>query len=254
MNCTHVEKLLPLYVEGDLEREQAEAVRSHLKSCQACSQLAAGYEESQSWLRSYAPPEFSDALFGDLRSAVRREIARAERRPTFFQLIVPRWGWQPVLAASLALLVVAGGLALYSRFGGAKQQSKPKEEIAGKPAPPHRTPPQQIATSSQDGGAAKGEAQPRPHPESPRPGFRKPPVAGLAKAEPAIEQPGVDPTTAAAGRGAGETASTRAAAAPGMLRIEIQTADPSIRIIWFVPQETGSPSAKPSTDSEEEAL
>ncbi len=33
-----------------------------------------------------------------------------------------------------------------------------------------------------------------------------------------------------------------------MLRIEIQTGDPSIRIIWFAPRETDSHQNKPATD------
>jgi hypothetical protein len=33
-----------------------------------------------------------------------------------------------------------------------------------------------------------------------------------------------------------------------MLRIEIQTGDPSIRIIWFAPKETDLHPSKPATD------
>jgi len=33
-----------------------------------------------------------------------------------------------------------------------------------------------------------------------------------------------------------------------MLRIEIQTSDPLIRIIWFAPRESDSPPTKPATD------
>ena len=34
-----------------------------------------------------------------------------------------------------------------------------------------------------------------------------------------------------------------------MLRIEIQTADPNIRIIWFVPKDDVSPNFKPQLDT-----
>ncbi|HVG22200.1 MAG TPA: hypothetical protein VNI02_24400, partial [Blastocatellia bacterium] len=37
---------------------------------------------------------------------------------------------------------------------------------------------------------------------------------------------------------------------PGMLRIEIQTNDPSIRIIWFSPKESTARHAKPTTESD----
>jgi hypothetical protein len=37
---------------------------------------------------------------------------------------------------------------------------------------------------------------------------------------------------------------------PGQMRIEIQTADPSIRIIWFAPKEADSNSKKSMTDSD----
>ena len=91
MNCTHIEKLLPLYVEGDLDAERAETVLAHLNACRQCQECAAEYEESQGWLRSYSPPEFDETFFDGLRQSVQSEIARAERRPNFFQFIVPRW-------------------------------------------------------------------------------------------------------------------------------------------------------------------
>jgi hypothetical protein len=44
-------------------------------------------------------------------------------------------------------------------------------------------------------------------------------------------------------------AQTDSGAMPEALRIEIQTADPNIRIIWFAPKETTAPAARAEAET-----
>jgi hypothetical protein len=85
MNCTHIEKILPLYAGGDLGGDE-HAVVSHLRWCDGCRLLAEGYHRSQEILHSYEAPEFSSAFFDGIRSAVLEEHARTTKmRLTLFQ-------------------------------------------------------------------------------------------------------------------------------------------------------------------------
>ncbi len=282
MNCTHIEKLLPLYVEGDLDAARAETVLTHLDACQECQARATEYEESQNWLRSYSPPPFDETFFDGLRQSVQSEIARAPRRPSFFQLIVPRWGWQPVMAAAMAVLVIASGLMLYARFHRASVNPKPDGEIAtGQSNLP--------GTSETPNGAEKingsGSEKVIPPKLPPRPIHSAPPSAPAAKVmEPALPAaitkmlpPGAlaeyraeiaaynNPSvalekvlarlskpeaTTEGGASAPEIAPfTDTAPPPEMKQTEMKTANPNVRIIWLTPKETNSPSSKTDRNS-----
>jgi hypothetical protein len=81
MNCTHIEKILPLYAGGDLGGKDESAVAAHLRSCDGCRLLAEGYRRSQEILRTYEAPEFGSAFFDGIRSAVLEEHVRAATTP-----------------------------------------------------------------------------------------------------------------------------------------------------------------------------
>jgi hypothetical protein len=250
MNCTRVEKLLPLYVEGDLDAGRGDEVRQHLDACAPCRALAAGYEESQSWLRSHTPPDFDEAFFTDLRGAVRQKIARQQSQPAFFQWIAARWRWQPALVAVGALLLLISGLAVYLRSGDEKV-AQPRDQIAV--AQPSDTKGSASPQPEQPGGSGAGatvDPQPRDKASQPRRGIWR---ESLPDSKPNVEREALaqslrpDTTNVAESKSA---AAPETAARPAMLRIEIQTADPKIRIIWFAPKEASPPSAKNGTDSE----
>src|SRR5687767_6735186 len=104
MKCTHIEKLLPLFIEQDLDAKQLRSVHDHLEDCVACRRLAAEFRESQDWLRETAAipfPEFSEQ---SLRDSIRREIAAVEE---------PASGWDAwrikyalAFSATTAILLV----------------------------------------------------------------------------------------------------------------------------------------------------
>lgn len=281
MNCTHIEKLLPLYVEGDLDRERMEMVMTHLEACQECQERAAEFEESQSWLRSYAPPDFDEAFFDGLRQSVQSEIARAPRRPNFFQLIAERWSWQPVMALVMALLVIVGGLVLYSRFHRTPVNQKPDGEMAKGPLNPPPTPATQLDVKKPNGSESEKVTQPK----QPLKLINSAPSSSVAKATPPVlpaaltkvlppgalaeyrAEVAVYNDTAVAlekvlARLSKPEATTEGEAptpevapftnttpAPEMKQTEMKTANPNVRIIWLTPKETNSPSSKTDRNS-----
>jgi hypothetical protein len=203
MNCTHTARLLPLYAGDDLDGRRALAVKSHLRSCPACRELAEEYAASGRWLRARAAPAFDDEFFADLRASVRREIARGDAPAGFWQRLALRRGWRPAPALVAALLLIVGGLLASSRLL-LTLDPPPPPTLAEAPPP----------TADEGEGVGGREIKPGRAP-------RRRPRAAVSFAVALRESP----------------PEQEPAAEPEMLRVEIQTADPSIRIIWLIPQD-----------------
>jgi len=101
MNCKNVEPLLSLYVGRDLEEEQSRLVAAHLRSCSECTLAADEYAGASQLLQGYEPPFFSDEIYAGIRGQVLNEIKREFRAPVrpgifsqvFLALVQPRMRW-----------------------------------------------------------------------------------------------------------------------------------------------------------------
>jgi len=231
MNCRRIEELIPLYVGGDVDRRLSGEVQSHLKTCDGCAELAAEYEASRDWL-SGAPPEFDEDLLADVKRGVIRELENAKPQAGLFELMsetIARTLLRPAVAAGL-LLVVFGALTFW--LYAEKQNSKPPTE----------------AVVTEDKGAVErvaldphGDATPGAKEQPKRTGVnhhhRRQRSIGVT-AEQAI-------TEIAEATNEAQSPSAVAVDSNGMLRIEIQTVDPNIRIIWFAPKEIDDQQTNP---------
>jgi hypothetical protein len=227
---------MPLYVEGDLRLELADRVEAHLGNCSRCHSLASAYKASQSWLRSAEPPEFDDSFFNDLKHGVLKRVAEADARPSLIALLTP-WNRRQMLALTAAVLVVLGTFAFY--FYEARVSSKPAipQDVAQKlhdEADKLRVPSGAVGTQ-----------------EAPRASFKRPwharRHAGLRSLNPHREQQILAEEINSSLREADWRKDSEGNSQPA-LRIEFQTRDPNIRIIWFAPKETDSHQSKPATD------
>ena len=234
MNCKDVQELLPLYVGGDLKEKRAKLVTAHVQSCADCAGSADEYRKSRQLLMQFAPPPFSEAVYSGIRQNVLREIARESTGPTLPQVVAnwfrPRIGW----AVATALLLVVSMLAFYfladrnnerqqladslgtvDGTGQAEQPDvKPQKEYLGTPLKHDRngtvgTPPTLART-----------------PRKSRLSLVAQRVRHFGKSEPALADSSATPTLSA------PTTSEKT------LRVEMQTKDPNIRIIWFVTEKT----------------
>jgi anti-sigma factor RsiW len=143
MNCTHIEKIIPLYAGGDLGGKDESAVAAHLRSCDSCRLLAEGYRRSQELLLSYEAPEFGSAFFDGIRSAVLEEHARTtatkhltlfQRARNFIRESLPDARLFSPRVAGFATLLVAVALAFV--FFNASTRRQPVESAnAGKALP-----------------------------------------------------------------------------------------------------------------------
>jgi hypothetical protein len=243
MNCTHIKRLIPLYVGGDLNTQQVAGVRKHIETCECCRELVAEFEESQSWLRDFTAPQFDEAVFENLRDAVREEIARVESRPSLFDLLTPVWNLRSVIAASLALALLTAGLMLY--INRSKMPDKPITANK-KPVPVPKGVTEQSHEIIIDKGLNR-QSHRQKLAASYRPRRSPAPQVDNMKGETNLPVLGA---IALNDHSIGRRLGIKQIALPSqsdiamdrnvdreMLRIEMQTADPNIRIIWFVPKD-----------------
>jgi hypothetical protein len=238
MNCTIVEKLLPLYVEGDLSERETAEVRAHLSSCDDCSGLSEEFIASQSRLHNFAVPEFGAEFYEQLRGAVLREINSGPApRPYFFQTLRTLFTWRPAAAFALALLALCGALSLilYRSLAERDAPLLAIEENMGElnPAEIKEATAQDVKDAStregggvvrQQGIAARDNVKRQRAGAGAQANTRR---AGSIPKSVDVEDASVAETMQ--GNGGTVEANSKQAIA----RMEIQTSDPNIRIIWL---------------------
>jgi hypothetical protein len=235
MNCKRAEELIPLYAGGDIERRAAAEVESHLTTCIGCAELAAEYEASLKWL-SGASPELDQALLADVKRGVMRELQTANSRPGWFEAMSAALGRalsRPAVAAAL-LLIVFGVLTFWLYL--AKPASPAPIELTE--GGPEQTP--SVPGGNQGPGLIKphrkfaighhrrGGAHAHSYLGKRTGNGRRQTLTQVANTIPEAQPP-----------------SAFAVESAGTLRIDIQTGDPNIRIIWFAPREVDSQEANP---------
>jgi Putative zinc-finger len=231
MLCAHAEKLIPLFAGDDLPAREADALRLHLESCANCRRLAAEFEESREWLREFSAPPFDEATLDDMRDSVLRDLGRFENRSRRPQWIVLGWNLQFIASMSMLLLIVL--VAAYAYRGRRPRPTSDKKDVV-------------ITNPSRNQNNEGFKVNPSPVPA--QRSWRK-------RARRIIEPPSVKPDHAPDR----EIAHMSFSSSPiniepalfnrEMTRIEFQTADPNIRIIWLTPKDSNSSSTKPAINT-----
>ena len=256
MDCTNAEKLLPLYVRADLETNSHSSISSHLQLCPQCRQLADEYKDSQRWMRLYEPPEFSEEFFADIRhnvlSAIREKPAARWNFGTWLEGLMARpLGQRMIITASAALLIISSAVALY--ISGIKSEAVQQraaevsirdQNINGETVEPGQKVP----------GVYGLTRPPEPKSRSLMSGKKKSsaiPVAfkrSLHRIEQSVPQNSRETQDAARLPVPVEAAPTQIAQVPAAtsnrsgpletensVRVEFQTKNPNIQVIWFIP-------------------
>ena len=227
MNCKQTEELLPLYAGRDLEEERATLVTEHLQTCAACARVADEYRESVQLIEQFAPPVFSEAVYAGIRQRVQREIATEALAPAWSHTIASLFRSRLTWAMASMLLIVVSLFAIYFMMnrGNVEPQLanqppanvQPGTKEHSKSGPPDSSLPAGVNTGGDKQHLARGHQLER----------RKRSRDTLA-----------DRVNTVAAKSPEATSTSKT------LRLEIQTKDPKIRIIWFVEPET-----KPSIPS-----
>ncbi len=232
MNCRKAEQLIPLFVEADLDAAEMLQVTEHLAICDACRSLVTEYQASQLSLHAAALPTFDEAMLAEMRCAVQREIACPSNTDWLQQF----WNWKPAFAVVVVLLALSSLLFF-------KMKQAPVVSITREQAPPVaaccgtesvRELPVGQAHVVGKSGRARSPYRNRVVPIA----AAKPAEAQVALPETATVAPSIEFIQQQAENAA-------FVPEPEMLRMEIQTADPNIKIIWLTPKEPARTNTAP---------
>jgi hypothetical protein len=248
MNCTQIEELLPLYVSADLAAHETERVRQHLAACASCRESAAAWAESQAWLQTAPLPNFSEDFLAGIRASVQAEIVTLKAKPNWWQRLTLGLAWRPLVAVSCLLLVILGW-ALYRQLNQPLGQT-PREIADGKETQPQLAAPQVLPDTNHvaQTGNPNGASAPKGTQPERRSKGRKLPTPGPVQLKEQLRND-LAANLAAGTTGSQPAGPADALAEPEMTRIEFQTADPNIRIIWFAPKLTGTTDTKAEPNS-----
>ena len=235
MNCKQVNELLPLYAGGDLEEKRELQVAAHVESCADCAFAASEYRETRQMLKEFAPPAFSEGVYAGIRQHVWREIESETSAPTWSHTVAglfrPRLAW----AVAGVLLIAISVSALY--FFANRQSNQNQLAIDNPASGAPQVDDQKTSPSSQEDKIAaspKRQESERPPQDIHRP--RRNDRNVIAKAGSPSKSPALNPEAPSSENNSNpETFS--APDSEKVLRVEMQTKDPNIRIIWFTPQE-----------------
>lgn len=230
MSCEKFEKLIPLYVEGDLRPRQMNGVRTHLSSCLACCKTVESYRATQRWLREAAVAQVPAAALDRMRAGVSRRIDAVPPPAAFWRelergwALLRQWASQPAVSVAAVFVVVLGSVAVSQVVGPRGGRSELVERTAAEQlgSPNVATMGHGDGELSQEAFADRGE------------------TTGGPADEVAVDRLLAQASTDELGDGAGEPsghAPARDDAEDDEMRIEIQTRDPNVRIIWFTPPE-----------------
>lgn len=219
MNCPDVEKLIPLYAGGDLDPGQKLFVERHLECCEKCRIEVEDFDQTSLWLKSNSSPEFDDATFIHLRQVVRTEVGQTQTKPRLGDLIFSLWPHRPATALSAAAIIILIAALSLIIFRSSTGKNSDLITVVSEPA-----------INSREEPAPTDALQ-----AAPKAALRKPKKTIARKEERlAINQIGSSAPTDITGPKSEEK--TETTSSNNMLRIELQTADPNIRIIWFTPK------------------
>jgi hypothetical protein len=256
MNCKHVQELLPLYVGRDLEAKGAQ-IAAHIQSCADCAVSFAEYRETRQLLQEFAPPLFSEAVYDDIRQNVLREIGNnvpGSLRPTLTQSMLSLFQTRPRWAVASALLLALGVSALYfmaMRPGNLKNGGQQVAKSVGALEEP-KPDPRPISQGAEASLSSPGKGNDHNNtgvPPATAGSVNHPYKAGRKNPRPTVDRPGSvawnmsaprpsNAETLPNGQSEPDAESILDPAARKTLRMEIQTRDPNIRIIWFSPPPT----------------
>lgn len=252
MNCRNVEELLPQYVGRDLEQKRARQVTAHVQTCSECARSAHEYGEAHQLLQLFEPPEFSEATYAEVRSLVLREIELQSVAPlSIFALEFFRRPFQSRMlwAVSTVVLLAVCLFAFYFLGNLTSGPQNAANMAVNRGAGGQKTPGERTSAGTQNDNSVKDlKAAPN--------GTAGTPPATASKSS--RSQLNLKAQTAWLSRKAGGAPALPAktaqnsleakgtdtsATAEKPLRLEIQTNDRNIRIIWFTHSSTkeGSP-------------
>lgn len=244
MNCKQAEELLPLYAGRELEKKRSTLVAEHLQLCAACARVADEYRESIQLTRTFAPPTFNEAFYAGVRQRVLREIESESKRPAWSQTIVSLFQLRLSWAIATMLLILVSMVAIYFLVNrgneGPQVVDAPPENVQPAPRKESNSQPQLEQRAALPASVNAGGNHQRAGISPQQKRSRNTLFAQMNT----VKTKSRDPVSTAINGSSTVNRlplpivfPKRSADLGRTLRVEIQTKDPNIRIIWFAQQE-----------------
>ncbi|HBB94731.1 MAG TPA: hypothetical protein DC054_05015 [Blastocatellia bacterium] len=218
LNCKRASRNVPLFVAGDLSGDLDREVINHLAICEECGRLAQEFRESNSLLaEACALPEFGAQFYDEIRNNVLDKITRDGMSSR------PRFGRRWIFASAFALILVASAV-MFVRWRAAREA------------------PQELSSTPRIAGNRELNQEPKPKsslqstglpPKSPRAAITQKPTRRMTLPRPTFKQ-FESARNLDASPGGPQVSPSERASVSEVSRIEIQTSNPNIRIIWLV--------------------
>lgn len=198
-----------LLVANDRER-----LAAHLRVCEKCSALAAQYADVEPLLHLYEPPDFAADFYQVINANVRREIRKNPRRAHQAAFAIMRLRLAIGGAITVLLLLIGAGFYLHA--------NRSDKTIATNTEVVNNSYAQIIRDEESERSQEQTKTASTPNRQAhTRPAKLKISTSRSAKFLTNKSKP--------------ETESNVLTAKTEMLRMELQTSDPNVRIIWFAP-------------------
>jgi hypothetical protein len=247
MNCTQVEDLLPLYAGRDLNDGRAQSITAHLQTCARCADAAKEYGETRHLLQEFAPPAFADDVYAEIRQSVWRKIdAESNNSLTLAELFADWFRPRLVWVVATALLIMVSAIAIYfagnGRMGRRDQNIANVPKLSSEPTEVGRGGSETLAAASSSPHSSGDQRQPGNRRYQKKLGRPGPPdrVNSLAVNSPDLLPSKIETRAQVA---VPTEADVSARDTKTTLRMEIQTRNPNIRIIWFAQRDAKPVSA-----------
>lgn len=241
MNCKHVQELLPLYVGREIADTRAQLVAAHLKSCAECAGSADEYRQTRQLLQQFAPPSFDEAVYTGIRQRVLREIESEATTPTLTESMTGLFRPRLKRAIASALLLAVSVLVFYLIADRSNDRRQVAERGSADGPPPIR---EKELLPSENQIQNRGPAQRLTsgiHQTQQRKVIENVPDRTSPATVDGTDQSSLTAEAAPVGNNLGAPhalPSNDSITSRKPLRMEMQTNDPNIRIIWFSYQPT----------------
>ncbi|HEU0050273.1 MAG TPA: zf-HC2 domain-containing protein [Nitrososphaera sp.] len=261
MNCNRFEKLIALYVEGDLSKRKNRRVEKHLNTCPACRQVTRELTRSQKVLRSLGHESIDSKVFESIQDRVLDQLVSANDRVNHTLWYPIPWSWRWTKTAVAGLFLLIGALAVWNIRSprqtpfslaerGKEIQTSPREELSGKAGAAQEVRDQQsisVPVRARRLRVGKGSKLSNPLPNTP-PSSGEALVTAWSKPEDGrfeaivrqlrlMESIPFENTHHQSTEGTIDQSSDTAK--PGFLTIKLVTDDPEIVIVWLVDPDKG---------------
>ncbi len=240
MNCPEFENQIALYVGGDLLEKEMIKVEKHLALCASCTEFMVELQESQLSLVKFGQIDVSEAVFTNLRASVLAQIVVKNEKVSWWQRLFNfHYGfWRyAVLTSSIAIITIFGGYLFLNTNKTTNQNVTIANQNIKTTIPPNNKLEENHTTN-----VAKTQNQPvqMANKKINRNVKYANKINKIKKVYSEIKSVNSDLEIVNTASLDNKIFSSVDVKAENQVKMEIQTSNPNIRIIWFVNKEAKS--------------